>query len=360
MAPVDRIVSFHSEGNMTDEVKGRDGFTLIELLVVIAIIAVLISLLLPAVQSAREAARRAQCANNLKQIGLAIHNYVAAHNAFPPGRVNTHIAGMGNTWGAHAQLLPQLELAQVYNAFNFNLSPDIDPANTTGSAIFIATFLCPSDPSPPQYAQTNYGMHNYLLNVGNQYPVSTRPMAPLTGQPNGIFYENVALRIASITDGLSGTAAITESIRSVPGIGYAGNPLGGFVITGNNKTSGPPIGSDADYQALCVAPAPTLVFQATRGSKWHYGAPGHSMYNHRRVPNDRQVDCRGGLPHSDKADPYWSWLSLNVTARSKHPGGVQSLFADGHAQFLKDSISLPVWQALGSASGGEVVSADAY
>ena len=132
------------------------------------------------------------------------------------------------------------------------------------------------------------------------------------------------------------------------------------MITGNNKTTGPPISSDADYQALCVAPAPTLVFQVTRGSKWHYGAPGHSMYNHRRAPNDRQVDCRGGLPHSDKTDPLWSWLSLNVTPRSKHPGGVQSLFGDGHVAFIKESISLPTWQALGSANGGEVVSADSY
>jgi prepilin-type N-terminal cleavage/methylation domain-containing protein/prepilin-type processing-associated H-X9-DG protein len=335
------------------------GFTLIELLVVIAIIAVLISLLLPAVQSAREAARRAQCANNLKQIGLAMHNYVSAHNAFPPGRFNSHITGMGNTWGAYSQLLPQLEQTPVYNAFNFNLSPDIDLANTTGAIIFIATFLCPSDPSPPDYAQVNYGMHNYLLNVGNQYPLLTNPIAPLVGQPNGVFYENVAVKIAAISDGLSNTIASSETIRSVPGLAFATNPLNGFVITGNNKTTGPPISSDTDYQNLCLTNSPPG-FQVTRGSKWHYGAPGHSMYNHRRVPNDSRFDCRGGLPHSDKTDPPWSWLSLNVTARSQHPGGVQSLFADGHVGFMKNTVSLPVWQALGSANGGEVLSADAY
>jgi len=83
---------------------------------------VLISLLLPAVHSAREAARRARCANNLKQIGLAMHNYVTAHNAFPPGRINSHITGMGNTWGAYAQLLPQLEQTQVFNAFNLGVT----------------------------------------------------------------------------------------------------------------------------------------------------------------------------------------------------------------------------------------------
>jgi prepilin-type N-terminal cleavage/methylation domain-containing protein/prepilin-type processing-associated H-X9-DG protein len=340
------------------------GFTLIELLVVIAIIAVLIALLLPAVQSAREAARRAQCSNNLKQIGLGLHNYVSAHNAFPPGRICSHVAGMGNAWGAYAQMLPQLELTNVFNAFNFSLGPDTDLANTTGAAIFIASFLCPSDPSPPQYAQANFGMHNYLLNVGNLYPVVVNGLdasgQPLGFSPNGVFYENTALKIAALTDGLSNTAAITESIRSVPGVGFASDPLNGFVITGDNKTNGPPITSDADYQSLCVAAGPSLVFQITRGSKWHYGAPGHSMYNNRRPPNDRRVDCRGGLPHSDKSDPFWSQLSLNVTSRSRHPGGVQSLFADGHVQFIKDSISLPTWQALGSANGGEVLSSDSY
>ncbi len=340
------------------------GFTLIELLVVIAIIAVLIALLLPAVQSAREAARRAQCSNNLKQIGLGLHNYLSAHNVFPPGRINSHIAGQGNAWGGYAQMLPQLELSVVFNAFNFNLSPDGDLANTTGAAIFVASFLCPSDPSPPQAAQAGYGMHNYLLSVGSLYPVTQNALngsgQPLGVRPNGVFSENSATRLGAITDGLSNTAAISESIRSMPGVGFAADRLNGFVITGNNTTSGPPITTDAEYQALCVAAVPPPGFQVTRGSKWHYGAPGHSMYNHRRGPNDPQVDCRGGLPHSDKSDPFWDQLSLNVTARSKHPGGVQSLFADGHVQFIKNSIGLPVWQALGSINGGEVVSSDSY
>src|SRR5262245_3848770 len=108
---------------------GRRGFTLIELLVVIAIIGTLIALLLPAVQQAREAARKAQCANNLKQIGIALHNYITTTGVFPPGRVNSHIAGRGNCWGAYAQILPQLERRPVFDAFNFDLAPDIDPAN---------------------------------------------------------------------------------------------------------------------------------------------------------------------------------------------------------------------------------------
>ncbi|MEO6811989.1 MAG: DUF1559 domain-containing protein [Isosphaeraceae bacterium] len=335
----------------------RAAFTLIELLVVIAIIGVLIALLLPAVQAAREAARRSQCINNLKQIGVALHNYHEALNVFPPGRINSHIAGLGNCWGAYAQLLPYLDQGPTFNAFNFNLSPDGDLANTTASTVFIASFLCPSD-SQPARVQANFAMHNYLLSVGTSYSVVQAPAAPLQGTPDGIFFENAALGAAAITDGLSSTVAISESIRSDPGRG-ATDPLNGFVITGNNNTSGPPIISDADYLSKCVNVAPPG-FQVTRGSKWHYGAPGHSMYNHRRPPNDKRQDCRGGLPHSSRSDPLWNQLSLNITARSRHPGGVNSLFCDGHAQFLKDSVNLSVWQGLGSRNGNEVISSDAY
>ena len=341
----------------------RKGFTLIELLVVIAIIAVLIALLLPAVQSARESARRAQCANNLKQIGIALHGYATAHGSFPPGRINSHVAGRGNTWGAYAQLLPQLELSTVFGAFNFDLAPDLDLANTTAAALFVSTFLCPSDPSPPRYAQANYGMHNYPVCVGSLFPVAQAPVdaagSPLGTRPDGVFAENSATRLAAVADGLSNTVAVGESIRSVPGVGFAQNPLNGFVITGDNKTNGPPITSDADYLSLCTTAAPPG-FQVTWGSKWHYGAPGHSMYNHRRVPNDPRVDCRGGLPHSDKSDPFWNQLSLDVAARSQHPGGVHALFADGHAAFVKGSIAPATWRALASVAGGEAVSSDAY
>ncbi|MBX6312428.1 MAG: DUF1559 domain-containing protein [Isosphaeraceae bacterium] len=337
--------------------RGRGAFTLIELLVVIVIIGVLIALLLPAVQAAREAARRSQCVNNLKQIGIALHNYLSAISQFPPGRVNSHLAGRGNCWGAYAQILPFMDQKPVFDSFNFNLSPDIDPANTTGSMTFIAIFLCPSD-GPATQAQANYAMHNYLLNVGTTYTVVPQPAPPLAGSPNGIFFENSGVAPAAVVDGLSTTVCIGETIRSDPALGVR-NLLNGFVITGDNATNGPPITDEATYTSLCLTNSPPG-FQITRGSKWHYGAPGHSMYNHRRSPNDKRYDCRGGLPHSSRSDPFWSWLSLNITARSRHPGGVNVLFADGHVQFLKDSINLGVWQALGTRNGGEAISSDAY
>lgn len=353
----------------------RPAFTLIELLVVIAIIAILISLLLPAVQSAREAARRASCINHLKQIGLGMHNYESTQGLFPPGRINTYVAGNGHCWGAHSQMLPFMEQQGLFNAMNFSMNPDPDytttsaVANMTASITQLNFLLCPSDSGPTmvQIGGGMYAVHNYMLNVGSGFAVVQNPGTGASA-PNGIFFENSAVRISSITDGTSQTVAMSESLHSSAGAptGFSGlavfkqDPLGGVVITGNNSAgNGPPITSDSDYQSRCMTGSPPG-FQPTRGVKWFYGAPGHSMYNHRRPPNDKGYDCRGGLPHSDKSAADWNNLSLNITARSRHPGGANALFCDGSVKFVKDSVNSITWQALGSRNGGEVVSADAY
>ena len=354
----------------------RPAFTLIELLVVIAIIAVLIALLLPAVQAAREAARRAQCVNNLKQIGLALHNYLSVTNVLPPGRVNSYVANQGNCWGAYAELLGQMEQQAVFNSFNFNLPPDTDPtttlaaANSTGFMTTLNSLICPSDPSAATLVPISggfYAVHNYPMCTGSNYSVVPNPTGTLAGVlPNGALYENSSVGPAGIIDGTSLTVAVSETVRSTAGSppGFNGaaafqqNPLSGFVTTGDNSTTGPAIASDSDYQALCLNSQG--VFQATRGVRWHYGAPGHSLFNTIRAPNDKRYDCRGGLPHSNRTAATWSLLSQNITARSKHSGGVNALFCDGHVGFVKDSINVPVWQALGSRNGGEVVGGDAF
>jgi prepilin-type N-terminal cleavage/methylation domain-containing protein/prepilin-type processing-associated H-X9-DG protein len=334
----------------------RRGFTLVELLVVIAIIGILVALLLPAVQAAREAARRAQCTNNLKQIGLAIQNHHDSKGALPPGRNRTMDDGMGLCFTAYAYLLPYLEAQSLYETIDFTANPDVPPQPAVGQTI--AYFLCPTDAgNVAQQLQAGAAVHNYPLNTGTTFPVS--PRNPSGVLVTGIFYENSRINWRDVLDGTSMTVCIGETIRSVPGQGenptgvWDGTPTNGFVLTaGNdNASTGPELTA---YPSQCSAGGK---LQQTRGSKWLYGAPGHSMYNHIRAPNDAGVDCRGGLPHSNRTNEHWDRLSHNIAARSRHPGGVNALFCDGHVQFVQSAVSTAVWQAAGSRQGGEALGA---
>lgn len=324
------------------------GFTLVELLVVIAIIGVLVALLLPAVQAAREAARRMQCTNHLKQIGLAMHNYHGVHNTFPPGRFVNPIDTQGRCFSAYAHLLPYLEAETLFSQINFNANPE-DAVNGPVLDQTIPFFLCPSDGR--RKLQGTSAVHNYPLNTGTTYPLSPRNA---TGTPvTGVYFENSAVGFRDLLDGSSQTVCISETIKSEggPSIWDGVSRTNGFVLTAGNDNlyNGPPL---TDYASQCHGSG--LLLQQTRGSRWLYGAPGHSMYNHLRAPNDRDVDCRGGIPHSIKTDALWRALSLNVAARSRHPGGVNALFCDGHVQFVSNSIQLATWQALGSRDSGDL------
>ena len=335
----------------------RCAFTLIELLVVIAIISLLIALLLPAVQQAREAARRSQCRNNLKQIGLALHNYHSFADTLPPGRLVTQVDLNGHCFAAYAHILPYLDQAPLYTQVDFNSNPDVGFGNAVPLATMLPVLLCPSDQAivlqPASSTSPASAVHSYPLNTGTTYPVSTRN--PSGSPVTGIFFENSAVRFAAITDGLSNTVCISETVRSTlggPAVWDGVSPTNGFVLTSGNDNllTGPEL---TDYASQCHASG--LVLQQTRGSKWLYGAPGHSMYNHMRVPNDRDVDCRGGIPHSNKLDSLWKVLSHNVTAHSRHAGGVHVLICDGGVRFVSENIDLQVWKAVGSRHGGEIV-----
>jgi prepilin-type N-terminal cleavage/methylation domain-containing protein/prepilin-type processing-associated H-X9-DG protein len=345
----------------------RRGFTLIEILVVIAIIGSLVALLLPAVQSAREAARRGQCASNLRQVGLAMHNYHTSLGVFPPGRLRSTVDHNGRCYSAYAYLLPHLDQAPIYNATNFGLNPDntpnasvagengLQPENTTCLFTNLNVLLCPSDFFVHRADQK--ALHNYPLSTGTTFAVSARNP---TGIPiTGIFFENSAIGVESITDSSSQTVCVGVTVISdgTPGFWDAVSPTNGFVLAlgGNDSTTGPQL---INYPADCTGPG--LKLNMTRGVIWLYRAPGHSMYNHARPPNDPGVDCRGGLPHSSDTNFFWDRLSHNVTAHSRHPGGVQALRCDGSVIFVKNSINPAIWSALGSRNCGEIMSSDAF
>jgi prepilin-type processing-associated H-X9-DG protein len=333
------------------------GYTLIEILVLFAIIGVLLTLLLPAIQAARQAALRASCQNSLKQLGLALHTYHDSHETFPPGRTRGRGPNPGG-WSALAQILPHLEQQMVYNAINFQAGPDLDDAgsnspNSTIASVRITTFLCPTDAKAEPGRD---GSSSYVLNTGTTFPVSprNRGRVPITGP----FFENSRVRIADFEDGTSQTAAASEVVRSEPGpiAPWDGQTFRhALVLTrgGDDQTAVPPELTDPDSQ--CSGPGLTL--SPTLGITWTLGAPGATLYNHLRPPNDPGMSRRGGFPYPTHFPEHWNELSHDVPARSRHKAGVNLLLADGSVRFVRDPVDPNLWRALGSRSGHEVVPA---
>ncbi|MCM2372148.1 DUF1559 domain-containing protein [Aporhodopirellula aestuarii] len=326
--------------------KHRAGFTLVELLVVIAIIGVLVGLLLPAVQSAREAARRMSCSNNMKQIGLALHMHHDTLNRFPSQRDQAKapvpVAEQSfYRWGPLGLLTPYLEQSAIYEAIDlkkplyiFSLGPPpsviTHPDLAAEVATQVPTFLCPSDVNSrvsEEWGATNYHANNGTGQDGGVYE-----------KCDGLFYIDSQKGFRDILDGSSNTAAFCETLV---GSGLADSTrgvanLGAERVTASVWNAVAPTIEDS----WCLDDASPVIFK--RGEKWADGSVNDTGYHHFRGPNARENDC-------------YSRYAAIKSGRSRHVGGVTVLFADGSVRFVTDSVDLKAWRLLGSIADREVI-----
>ena len=379
----------------------RRAFTLIELLVVIAIIAVLIALLLPAVQAAREAARRMQCTNNLKQITLAIHNYIDVNNVTPLHEYryatedNPPNNGNAGTHSWYCGIAPFLEQTPMYNSINFVYTREWEygpaavlgpnPIDLTVNKASIATLLCPSDGivnTASGYAQwINYqpGNFNYVGNTGHPRnvllpgdPPNTGGLPPLTGimsmspmhsqavdcsTPPQQVNNSVTVSLASITDGTSNTAAVSESLVN-DGSGNSPDPRRNLWYTSSgliDAAINPSVSALAVVQDGLANPIPYARWSYFKGLTWAYtDAWEKHVYAHLFPPNTRPiVTYHTATFRCNEGDG-------GMCPTSNHPGGVNVSFMDGSVHFIKNSISLQPWWFMGTRGRGEIVSSDSY
>jgi prepilin-type N-terminal cleavage/methylation domain-containing protein len=328
------------------------GFTLVELLVVIAIIGILVALLLPAIQAAREAARRSQCKNNLKQLGLAVLNYEGTYRRLPPS-VAIDFNGVDNTannlaWGVHGRILPFLEEGQLYRQVDINDAWDFQ---TAIDGLRIGAFSCPSDTQAPVVRDPGGGKvklyaTTYGFNQGTWFVFN-----PATREGgDGMFYPNSFLPLQKVLDGTSKTLLAAEVKAWQP-------------YTRNGGPAGTEIPETIDAAAAQVASGGE--YKDTGHTEWPDGRVHHTGFTATMAPNTFVPYTVGG----EQVDgDYNSWQEGRqgasgqptyavITSRSYHPGAVQAAMVDGSVQSVSDSVDLLVWRAMATRAGGETATA---
>ncbi|MFO0843845.1 MAG: DUF1559 domain-containing protein [Gemmataceae bacterium] len=328
--------------------RARSGFTLIELLVVIAIIAILIGLLLPAVQKVREAAARMKCMNNLKQIGLALHNYESTFQKYPPAGVYPVGVVSADVYSVHARLLPYLEQGNLYNLIDLNATPATQ-LNVIGQRI--AIYLCPSErndkPRDQGGGKITYPQ-NYGANLGPWFIFS-----PATGQGgDGAIPVNYPTRPADFTDGMSNTIGFAE-VKAYQA--YVRN-------TSSPTALGAPFpASAADVAALAASGSfrGEIAHTEWTDSPCHQSGVNFVLTPNTKVPFDTggvtyDIDVLTQVEGSHASKPSYG----AITSRSYHTAGVNAMLMDGSVRFVSNNISVTTWRALGSRSGGEVLGSD--
>jgi len=328
---------------------------LIELLVVIAIIAILLGLLLPAVQQAREAARRSQCKNNLKQLGLAIYGYESSFTTLPPTAV---VVGRPNNaletsyLGAFGRILPYVDQGNVYDEINTNLDYG-DLSNLPAVARVIPLFLCPSEPNSEPGLNVSFGLiggNNYGFCMGDWYVWLGVNGGPKTRSAFGV---NLGRRWVEFKDGTSQTLFMSEVKNYQPYI----RDCGSLKFINDPNVIPPP---DAD--PLTVAPeysSAGCTFLLNAHSQWAEITVHHIGFTTAWPPNKKTPGGPGNayadFDLNSERERLGGPTFAAVTSRSYHPGGVQSLMGDGSVRFISSSINGVIWRSLGTAAGGEVI-----